>query len=160
MGFDGRAIFADASDMLMLSDIAELDSMFDKTFAVQVVKHNYKTRHKLKYVGTDMQCPNRDYDRKNWASVMLINCGHESWKVATPENIASKPALDWLQFKHIDSIGEIPAEWNCLVDEGQNSDGAKLLHWTAGIPCFPMYANAPRAKDWNEAHREMAEVCV
>ena len=30
-GFKGRAIFMDASDMLMLADIAELDKLFDPT---------------------------------------------------------------------------------------------------------------------------------
>lgn len=158
MGFQGHAIFCDASDMLMLADIAELDALYDPTFAVQVVKHEYQTRHKMKYMGTEMQCPNRDYSRKNWASVMLINCAHEDWRTATPESIASTPALEWLQFKNIADVGAIPAEWNCLVDEGQDSTNAKLLHWTAGIPCFPMYANAPRAEDWNQAHKEMLYV--
>ena len=44
-GFKGKAIFMDASDMLMLGDIDELNKLFDPTKAVQVVKHDYKTQH-------------------------------------------------------------------------------------------------------------------
>ena len=33
-GFKGHAIFADASDMLCLADIAELDALFDPNYAV------------------------------------------------------------------------------------------------------------------------------
>jgi hypothetical protein len=39
--FTGRAIFMDASDMLMLSNIDDLSKLFDPTKAVQVVKHDY-----------------------------------------------------------------------------------------------------------------------
>ena len=61
MEFHGRAIFADGADMLMQADIAELDALFDATKAVQVVKQGqYRTRHKIKYIGTSMQCPNVD----------------------------------------------------------------------------------------------------
>ena len=79
-GYQGKAIFLDGSDMIMATDIAKLWDLFDENYAVQVVKHNYKTSSKTKYIGTDMECPNMDYDRKQWASVMLINCEHPDWK--------------------------------------------------------------------------------
>lgn len=159
MGFKGRAIFADASDMLMLGDIAELDALFDERHAVQVVKHAYKTRNPLKYIGTDMQCPNRDYPRKNWASLMLINCAHEAWCEMTPETVnalSEAPAvllgLDWLTPAE---VGELPDKWNRLADEGQPIEGAALLHWTAGIPAFKHYRDAPGADIWR-AYRDFA----
>jgi hypothetical protein len=34
MDYKGHAVFADASDMLMLGDLAELDALFDPTYAV------------------------------------------------------------------------------------------------------------------------------
>lgn len=157
-GFKGWAIFADASDMMMEADIAELWAMRAPTMAVQVVKRaEYKTRHPVKYRGTKLQGPNRDYERKNWASLMLINCEHRAWVGVTPERIAAKPVLDWLQLRHIpdDQIGELPPEWNCLIDEGHESEGAKILHWTAGIPAFPMYRSAPGARDWWAEHSLM-----
>lgn len=154
MGFKGRAMFFDAADMLMLGDVAELDAMFDPSFAVQAVKHNYHTKHPRKYVGTDMEAANLDYPRKNWASAMLINCAHPSWAGLTAPAIASRNKLEMLQLKGIGPIGALPREWNVLADEGQPVDNARVLHWTAGIPAFPHYAKAPGADLWH-AERAM-----
>jgi len=155
--FKGHAIFCDASDMLMDGDIAELDSLFNPEFAVQVVKHpDYKTRHKTKYRGTSMECPNSEYPRKNWASVMLINCEHPDWVAATPEILARVSPAEMLGLLWTDSIGELPAEWNCLVDEGQPA--GKLLHWTAGIPGFQAYSGAPFAELWHHERRLLETV--
>lgn len=159
MGFRGHAIFADAADMLLVDDIAALDRLYDPRFAVQVVKHAYRTRNPIKYKGTDMQCPNRDYPRKNWASLMLINCEHEAWAGMTPEHIAAyaeaPTALLGLHFVHDEGIGELPPQWNCLCDEGQGLHGASLLHWTAGIPAFPHYKDAPGAPLWWRRYEAM-----
>lgn len=159
MGFKGRAIFADASDMLMLGDVAELDSLFDDRFAVQVVKHpTYQTRHKIKYRGTPLETINNDYPRKNWASLMLINCEHPAWHGVTPEFLAEGDRLQLLKLWHCaDAVGDLPDSWNRLVDEGHAVEGAKLLHWTAGIPGFPEYRNAPGADIWH-AERRAAEL--
>lgn len=158
MGFKGRAIFADASDMLMLGDIAELDRLFDESKAVQVVKHDYKTRNPIKYLGTSLQCPNRDYHRKNWASLMLINCEHPAWQGMTPHVVEAARPLDLLQLSFIpdEAVGELPSEWNAIVDEGQ-AEG-KLNHWTAGIPAFPHYKNAPGADKWRARLDTLLEV--
>lgn len=158
MGHEGAAIFADASDMLVLGDLAELFTLFDPRFAVQVVKHReYKTKHKVKYRGTPLETLNLDYPRKNWASLMLFNCAHPAWAGFTPERLARTPVLDLLQFKHLpdECIGELPPEWNRLVDEGHPVDGAKLMHWTVGIPGFPEYQEAPGADHWHRSRREV-----
>jgi len=149
MGFKGHAIFLDGADMLMMADIAELDALFDPAYAAQVVKHNYSTRNKIKYRFTELECPNLDYPRKNWASVMLINCEHPCWAHMTPDWISNANRLELLQFKGSGNIGELPAAWNVLADEGQSVDNAKILHWTAGIPAFKHYANAPGAEHWH-----------
>ena len=151
-GFKGHAIFCDASDMLMLGDVAELDALFDPAYAVQVVKHpDYKTRHKTKYRGTSMECPNMDYPRKNWASVMLINCEHPDWYGSSPDSIRDSAPSKLLQFSFSPEVGELPAEWNCLVDEGQPL--GKVAHWTAGIPGFTAYHDAPYAELWHHERR-------
>lgn len=148
--FRGCAIFVDGSDMLCRGDIADLWSLRDLYKPVQVVKHDYKTQHPRKYVGTDMEAENRDYPRKNQSSVMLINCNHFHWRDMTPEKVAGMTGSELHQFAWLadEMIGDIPAEWNWLADEyGPNPD-AKLLHWTAGIPAFPHYAEAPHADEW------------
>jgi hypothetical protein len=158
MNWQGRAIFMDGADMLLLDDIAKLESLFDDRYAVQVVKHErYATRHKIKYRGTDMECPNVDYPRKNWASVMLINCEHPMLTHWNPAGLASAPIREVLQFTGIpdDAIGELPDRWNRLVDEGHPVDNAAVCHWTAGIPGFPRYRDAPGADLWHAQRRRM-----
>lgn len=149
--FEGHAIFVDGADMLAQADLAELDALFDSRYAVQVVKReNYQSRHARKYVGTAMECVQTNYPRKNWASVMLINCAHFRWQAFTPEAIAGAHVLDLLQFSafHDDEIGAIPNEWNRLVDEYDQVDGAKILHWSNGVPAFTHYQTAPAADRW------------
>lgn len=160
--FKGHSIFMDASDQLMLDDIAKLDELFDPRYAVQCVKHpEYKTRHPVKYRGTKLQCENRDYARKNWASVFLVNNEHPAWAHVDPEYLMTALPLSMLQFLHIDDdlIGEIDPAWNVLIDEGQEGEGASLLHWSSGIPAFPMYQRAPGHRDW-EREREAMEACT
>jgi len=157
MNYRGHAIFVDACDMLCLGDIAELDSLFDPAYAVQVVKHqSYKTQHRTKYRGTAMECPNMNYERKNWASVMLVNCEHPAWKIDINELLP----IDLLSLKFINdtAIGELPLQWNRLVDEGHPHEDAKILHWTAGMPAFDWYKNAPAADLWHFARIEMNRV--
>lgn len=155
VGYQGRAVFMDAADMICLTDVRELEVMLEALpddIGVALVKHNYTTKHKVKYIGTPMESPNTNYERKNWASVMLINCEHIGWKVLTPSAIASRNILSTLQFEFMND-GEIVGmsrEWNVLVDEGQPIEGAKILHWTAGIPAFEHYKNAPGANLWEE----------
>jgi hypothetical protein len=104
-----------------------------------------------------MQAPNEDYTRKNWASLMLINCEHRLWRWATPQNVATQWMIDLLQFNFLpgDDIGFLPPQWNRLVDEGQPVEDALIMHWTAGIPAFSAYRNAPGADRWHEAYNEM-----
>jgi len=142
-GYQGGAIFMDGADMLCRADLAALEALRDPKKAVQVVKHAYQTKNPRKYRGTSMESPNLDYERKQWASVMLINCWHLAWKGASDD-------LDSLQLRFIpdELIGELPIEWNWLADEhGQNRD-AHILHFTAGIPAFPQHADAPHADEW------------
>jgi lipopolysaccharide biosynthesis glycosyltransferase len=148
--YQGKAIFVDGSDMIMAGDIAELWDLFDDNYAVQVVKHNYKTSCNTKYIGTEMESPNTNYQRKQWASVMLINCEHPDW-----QNIDKFSNFERLQLKFTDSIGELPIEWNWLVDEFGENDNAKILHWTLGVPGFKHYVNSPMNDDWFYYNRRM-----
>jgi lipopolysaccharide biosynthesis glycosyltransferase len=152
MKHKGWAIFADAADMICRSDIADLWAMRDQSKAVMVVCHDYKTKHPIKYVGTQMQSANSDYERKNWASLMLINCEHPTW--ADTVKLLETSTLDLLQFRHIpdEKIGALPKAWNWLVDEDGEYPGAKICHWTAGIPAWPHYSNAPMADEWHKYH--------
>ena len=148
-GYEGWAIFADASDMVCLGDVAEIGKLRGEA-AAYVVKHDYKTMNKIKYIGTDMECPNSDYPRKNWSSLILWNCGHPSNRILTPQMVdeADGRWLHGFSWLADDVIGDLPKEWNVLLDEGQLTADAKLLHWTSGIPAFNAYRRGPLAGIW------------
>ena len=157
MGYEGWAIFADGSDMVMQADIKELADLYDPWKAVQVVKHEYQTKHPRKYMGTAMEADNGNWPRKNWSSLMIINCGHYAWRQITPEAVASMAGSSLHRFSFIQDenrIGELPPDWNWLADEFGENPNAKLLHWTAGIPGFPHYKDAPEADKWRKAHTQ------
>ena len=158
--FGSWACFVDGSDMLLRADIRELFKLQDKRYAVQVVKHDYQTRHERKYVGTEMEADNRSYPRKNWSSVMLVNCAHISHhhnRTAIKEAIAAGDGTFLHRFSWLDDeeIGSLPLEWNWLADEYGENQKAKLLHWTAGIPGFYHYHKAPHAEEWKSAVRKV-----
>ncbi len=153
MEFRGMAIFADGSDMVLKADIAELWALRNPFMAVQVVQHDYQTKHPRKYVGTDMEAGNFDMPRKNWSSLMLINCAHYAWRNLTPDVVEKMTGSDLHRFSFIADryIGELPAEWNWLCQEAGENPDAKLIHYTAGIPAFPAYTNTEHADDWAQA---------
>jgi hypothetical protein len=114
-----------------------------------VVKHDYKTKMKTKYLGSK----NEDYPRKNWSSVILWNCSTFPNRKLTPEFVQGQPGSFLHRFSWLDDerIGELPIEWNWLPDEfGPNPD-AKLLHYTLGTPSFHEFADTPQSEEW---HRE------
>lgn len=155
MGWSGSAIFIDG-DMIVRGDIAELWAMRDMSKDVQVVKHDYKTRMPVKYLGSR----NEDYPRKNWSSVILWNCNSFPNRKLTPQFIQKATGAELHRFSWLDDsrIGELPPEWNWLPDEYGPNPNAKLLHYTLGTPCFHEFADTPMADEW---HREriLTEYC-
>ncbi len=144
MGYAGMAIWADGSDMLCLTDIAELAALFDPQYAVQVVKHDYQTRHPTKYLDQ----PNHNYLMKNWSSLMVINCEHYAWRKITKDSISGMPGKYLHQFGFVNhcNIGRLPPEWNYLVDEPNQAEHAKIAHFTVGLPVW--YKTHRYAPDW------------
>ena len=154
--FTGWAIYADG-DMVCTKDIADLWKLRDETKAVQVFKHNYKTKKPFKYLGNK----NEDYPRKNWSSVILWNCNSFPNRRLTPNFVQQSTGSFLHRFSWLDDerIGELPREWNWLPDEyGPNPD-AKLLHYTLGTPCFHEFATTPMADEWHREHM-LADYCL
>lgn len=155
-GYEGFAIFADGADMICLSDLAELWAMRDERYAVQVVQHDYKTRHPRKYVGTEMECDNRNYQRKNWSSLCIWNCAHPANGILTPLNVSewSGQQLHGFSWLPDDLIGALPLNWNWLADEYEDSAASEkmLLHFTAGIASIPHYAATAGSNEWRTAN--------
>ena len=143
--FEGWAIFADG-DMICQKDIKELLDLRDDSKALQVVKHDYKTKENQKYLGNI----NQDYPRKNWSSVILWNCRHPKHKILTPDFIANQTGkylhrFSWLEDEE---IGELPKEWNWLATEYPKNEQANIIHYTLGTPCFKDYRDAEMSDIW------------
>lgn len=152
--YKGTAVFFDG-DMICTGDVAELlkypEQDHDK--AVWVVKHDYKTKHPIKYLGVK----NEDYPRKNWSSVILWNCGHPSNEKLSLELVMESTGsylhrFSWLEDRF---IGDLPVEWNWLETEYVYNKDAKLIHHTLGTPCFKDYQYSPYSYEWWNTYRRM-----
>jgi lipopolysaccharide biosynthesis glycosyltransferase len=154
MNFSGWAIYADG-DMVCQADISELWSLRDESKAVQVVKHDYKTKSLKKYLGNI----NEDYPRKNWSSLILWNCSHPENSILTPDFIQGQPGSYLHRFSWLkdDLIGELETEWNWLAIEYPENPNAKIIHYTLGTPCFKDYANESMSDAWKRNYLRAKE---
>jgi lipopolysaccharide biosynthesis glycosyltransferase len=152
--FKGWAIFADG-DMICQADIKELWDLKDESKALLVVKHDYQTKAKQKYLGNI----NENYPRKNWSSVMLWNCAHPKHRILTPDFIANQTGKYLHRFSWLDDaeIGELPIEWNWLAIEYPENKNAKLIHYTLGTPCFEDYKNTDMSDIWHDEYKRMID---
>lgn len=143
MNYNGWAIFMD-SDMVMLSDITELWNLRNEKYAIQVCKHDYTPTSKNKFLGNNQTI----YTKKNWSSLMLMDCS--KCKTLTPEYVNTKSGLELHQFKWLDEnlIGSIPLEWNWLVGEYPYKKDVHNIHFTEGGPYFKDYKNTEYANEW------------
>ena len=142
--FRGWAIFMDC-DMLVLDDIAKLWNLRDERFAVQVVKHVHVPKEEVKF----LNAVQTKYEKKNWSSVMLMNCA--KCTALTPEYVNSASGLELHQFKWLAGdhlIGELPHRWNHLVGFDAPRPDAGLVHFTTGGPYFEEYRDCEYAKEW------------
>ena len=146
-GFSGSAIWLDG-DMLVRGDLAELWKQRRPDMGVQVVKHDYKTKHPVKYLGNR----NEDYPRKNWSSVILWNNGYFPNRMLTPEFVEKAPGSYLHRFSWLkdEQIGDLPAEWNHLCMEYERNPDARLYHYTVGIPAFDEYNAQEGADEWRQ----------
>jgi lipopolysaccharide biosynthesis glycosyltransferase len=150
-GYEGWALFMDC-DMLMLEDIAELWKLRDERFAVQVVKHAHVPKEDVKFLGHTQT----KYEKKNWSSVMLMNCAR--CKALTPEFVNAASGLELHQFKWLGDdalIGELPARWNHLVGYDAPRRDAAVVHYTIGGPWFDEYRDCEFSGEWRRERDAM-----
>ncbi len=146
-GFVGHALYLD-SDVLVRADINDLLTLKRFGVGVQVVKHDYQTKHPVKYLGNK----NEDYPRKNWSSVILWNCGYYPHRRLTPEFIAQQDGSFLHRFGWLDdsAIASLPRRWNHLTLEYEPCADAKLYHFTVGAPCFDGYQTQEGGEEWRK----------
>ena len=137
--YEGKALFMD-SDMYLRADVNELFEMCDMDYyPVWCVHHDYNPKNKTKMDGKEQH----QYNRKNWSSLIMFNCGHSENRKLTPEVVNTQTGrwlhgFGWLPDKEAD-IGRIPEEWNWLDGHSPEDMDAKNVHFTTGGPWF---------KDW------------
>jgi lipopolysaccharide biosynthesis glycosyltransferase len=145
-GYEGWAIFMDC-DVLMLDDVSKLWAMRSEAHAVMVVQHDHQPRETTKFLGQ----PQTSYPRKNWSSVMLMNCARCDALTPTFVNTASGLELHRFHWLTDDAqIGALPPRWNHLVDYDPPlpPDQVSLLHFTEGGPWFSEYSQCGYADLW------------
>ena len=154
-GYDGWGIFMD-NDFFCRADIAQLWALRDERYAVQVVQHTHVPTESVKF----LNMPQSPYAKKNWSSMMLFNAA--KCQALSPEYVEKASGLELHQFKWLskdDHIGNLPAEWNHLVDVAAPNPEAKLVHFTLGGPYFEETATCEFAEEWF-AERERMLYCM
>jgi len=144
-GFRGWSLFMDC-DMLCRVDIAalagEIDLQAEK--AVLVCKHDYQPNPGNKFLNQVQTV----YPRKNWSSLMMFN--NERCKALSADYVNTATGLDLHRFVWTgdELIGDLPLEWNWLVQEYKPRPNARIVHFTRGGPWFDEYKNCDYADEW------------
>ena len=151
--YEGWAIFMDC-DMLVLDDMAKLWNLRDDKYAVMCVQHDYSPKTGEKFLGQVQTA----YEKKNWSSVMLINCA--KCKALTPEYVNTATGLELHRFRWLADeslIGALPMRWNFLVGEYSAIPAEQVsnLHYTLGGPYFPDYKDCDYADLWTTEKEAM-----
>jgi hypothetical protein len=141
--YQGWSLYCDC-DFIFTDDISKIFDLANDKYSVMTCKHNYKPSLNYK----KLNAIQNSYNYKNWSSLMLFNCG--SCQSLTPEYINRADGLELHQFKwlsSLDLIGEIPMNWNYLVDEENQTLPAKGVHYTNGI-CLTNRVSPDFAELW------------
>lgn len=145
--YNGWALFCD-SDFLWFCDPTEiLEKYKDESKAIFCVKHEYnKCNGNTKMDGLKQEW----YPRKNWSSLMLFNCSHPDIQKLTIENVNTMSAkwLHRMEYCDDNNIGELPIDYNYLVNYYGNGNNYKALHFTDGGPWHKDYRDVHYGDLW------------
>lgn len=143
-GYRGWALFCDC-DFLWRDDVAELLAFADDKYALMCVPHAMAGQPAEKMDGQVQAA----YYRKNWSSLMLVNCGHLA-HAGQLERVNRWPGL-WLhQFRWLqaEDVGFLPESWNWLEGVSKPDMPVCAVHYTRGIPRMAGYEQSAYADEW------------
>jgi hypothetical protein len=147
MDFQGWALFCDC-DFLWTRDVGEVFECRDESRAVLCVQHDYQPTETTKMDGRTQTV----YPRKNWSSLMLMNCGHPSSRNLTLDvaNTESGAYLHRFQWADDADIGALDPTWNWLEGwDTPSPDGPPgAIHYTRGGPWFDNWRGVDYADLW------------
>lgn len=149
--YKGWAVFCDG-DFLWVDDPAKLEQYCDPDMSVLCVQHDI-TAEQLSSKKMDGK-PQLWYERKNWSSLMLINCEHPNTKTLTPDVVNTANAgylhrLEWAK----DKIGSLPLEFNFLVGYYKLIPNVCAYHYTDGVPLYPGHESCEYSDLWFAVYR-------
>jgi len=154
--YEGWALFCDC-DLLFLEDVNNLFELADDKYAVMCVQHDYTPKEGTKMDGKQQTI----YPRKNWSSVVLWNCSHQSNKQVNKDLVNNPDTtgkylhrFSWLKDEE---IGSIPHDWNWLVGwYKEPEDGTpSAIHYTEGGPWFENYRFCDYHQIWKDTLNQM-----
>lgn len=146
-GYRGWALFCDC-DFLWLADVHELWQLIDDRYALMCVQHEHRPRETKKMDGVAQTV----YPRKNWSSLMLLNCGHPAMAALTPDvvNAQTGAFLHRMQWLTDDLIGGLPETWNWLDGWSARPEHGtpNVVHFTRGGPWFENWQDVDYGELW------------
>ena len=146
-GYEGWAMFCDC-DFLWTRDVADLFALTDDQYAMMCVQHDYTPPETTKMDGAVQH----QYPRKNWSSMMLINCGHIKNRALDLETVNRENGAFLHRFQWLDDteIGSVPETWNWLEGWYDKPEGAPpaAIHYTRGGPWFEEWRDVDYGELW------------
>lgn len=152
--YKGWAVFCD-NDFMFLADPAELLELANPWTAVQCVHHNYVTTDTTKMEGQ----PQTQYPRKNWSSLMLVNCGHPANRILNPALVNKSRGIELHAFHWLpeELVGSLPEPWNWLEGHSDPALTPKAVHFTRGVPDMKGHEDVVYAEEWRTILREVED---
>lgn len=143
--YKGWALYCDAF-FLFRADVQELFALCDDKYAVMCVKHDHRPKERTKMEDQRQEV----YQRKNWSSLMLFNCGHKANAELTIEMVnysrgAFLHGFGWLEDR---LIGGLPESWNALDGWSAPEAEPKAVNMTRGIPTMSGCDDIDYADEW------------
>jgi lipopolysaccharide biosynthesis glycosyltransferase len=153
--YKGWALFLDA-DMIFLSDVKKLFELADDKYAVMCVKHNHIVDGRTKKMDDREQLP---YQRKNWSSFVLWNCGHPLNRKLTEDKVNKLRGVDMHTFSWLpdSAIGSLPYSYNFIAGVSPIVENIDVLHYTEGGPWFDDKKDVPYADLWLDEYENYME---
>lgn len=149
--FEGWSLFMD-NDIICQADIAKLFDHRNMKYSVMCCKHSQVVKDDKKFLGREQT----KYSCKNWSSVILFN--NTMCTNLLPDYVNAASGLDLHQFKwtSFNKIGELPLEWNYLVDNAnQSCYPPKMIHYTNGGPYYEDTKDCEHADKWQHVARRL-----
>ena len=143
--FEGTALFCDG-DFLWLCDPEEVMDYFSDEHTVHVVKHpSFLVKPKKM-----KNKKNHGYPRKYWSSLMLFN--NSKCTELTVDYVNQAPAGALHELRWAKSIGELPAQYNAMVNYYKFKN-PKALHYTDGGPWLNINDDSELTATWMQLYR-------